>query len=274
MTMNPAPLHLDADYAASTEFGRSLVNSMFTVSLVVGLSVSELTLGTIVAKLRLHDVAFPKPVFAGDTLRVETEVVDARAVPIATRRGHRGVRTPRLQPARRPGLPRPANRPDAPERRGMTVKPMRVRSMLFVPGGRPELPAKVGRRTNSGTEVLYTRSQVRRAAHLADVPPIDQAVVAVRDTELFRADAEQARDLGYRGKISLHPLQVEAAHAIFTPSPEEIAHAREVLAAAQTGVGVVNGRMVDAVHVAMAQQVLARAPADQPGLLRDDLGPP
>ena len=78
MTMNPAPLHLDAEYAASTEFGRPLVNSMFTVALVVGLSVPELTLGTIVAQLGLSDVSFPRPVFPGDTIRVETEVVDAR----------------------------------------------------------------------------------------------------------------------------------------------------------------------------------------------------
>jgi acyl dehydratase len=79
MTMNPAPLHLDADYAASTEFGRPLVNSMFTLALVVGLSVPELTLGTIIAQLGLEEVGFPKPVFHGDTVRVETEVVDARA---------------------------------------------------------------------------------------------------------------------------------------------------------------------------------------------------
>ncbi|WP_199190093.1 MaoC family dehydratase [Mycobacterium sp. ENV421] len=78
MTMNPAPLHLDADYAASTEFGRPLVNSMFTVALVVGLSVPELTLGTIIAQLGLDNVSFPKPVFPGDTVRVETEVVEAR----------------------------------------------------------------------------------------------------------------------------------------------------------------------------------------------------
>lgn len=78
MTMNPAPLHLDADYAAGTEFGRPLVNSMFTVALVVGLSVYELTLGTIVAQLGMTDIAFPAPVFAGDTIRVETEVVEAR----------------------------------------------------------------------------------------------------------------------------------------------------------------------------------------------------
>ena len=79
MTMNPAPLHLDADYAAGTEFGRPLVNSMFTVALVVGLSVPELTLGTIVAQLGMTDVVFPSPVFPGDTVRVETEVVEARA---------------------------------------------------------------------------------------------------------------------------------------------------------------------------------------------------
>jgi acyl dehydratase len=79
MTMNPAPMHLDADYASRTEFGKPLVNSMFTVALVVGLSVPELTLGTIVAQLGLSDVAFPAPVFAGDTIRVETEVVEARA---------------------------------------------------------------------------------------------------------------------------------------------------------------------------------------------------
>ena len=78
MTMNPAPLHLDAEYAAGTEFGRPLVNSMFTAALVVGLSVAELTLGTLVAQLGLTDVTFPAPVFAGDTIRVETEVVEAR----------------------------------------------------------------------------------------------------------------------------------------------------------------------------------------------------
>jgi acyl dehydratase len=78
MTMNPAPLHLDAEYAASTEFGQVLVNSMFTAALVVGLSVPELTLGTIVAQLGMSDVRFPAPVFVGDTIRVETEVVESR----------------------------------------------------------------------------------------------------------------------------------------------------------------------------------------------------
>ena len=78
MTMNPAPMHLDAQYAAASEFGRTLMNSMFTIALVVGLSVPELTHGTIVAQLGLTDVAFPAPVFPGDTIKVETEVVEAR----------------------------------------------------------------------------------------------------------------------------------------------------------------------------------------------------
>ncbi|HEX3829040.1 MAG TPA: MaoC family dehydratase [Sporichthyaceae bacterium] len=78
MTMNPAPLHLDHEYAASTEFGQPLVNSMFTLALVVGLSVPELTQGTIIAQLGMTDVVFPAPVFHGDTIRVATQVVSMR----------------------------------------------------------------------------------------------------------------------------------------------------------------------------------------------------
>jgi acyl dehydratase len=78
MTMNPAPMHLDADYASRSEFGQPLVNSMFTVALVVGISVYELTLGTIVAQLGMDAIKFPAPVFHGDTIRVESEVVEVR----------------------------------------------------------------------------------------------------------------------------------------------------------------------------------------------------
>ena len=78
MTMNPAPMHLDAEYAARSEFGQPLVNSMFTLALVVGLSVPELTMGTIVAQLGMSYIAFPAPVFHGDTIRVETEIASAR----------------------------------------------------------------------------------------------------------------------------------------------------------------------------------------------------
>src|SRR3954464_1672412 len=70
LTHNPQPLHLDATYAESTEFGRIVVNGLFTLSLMVGLSVSDPTLGTLVANLGYDEVRMPKPVFVGDTLRV------------------------------------------------------------------------------------------------------------------------------------------------------------------------------------------------------------
>ncbi len=79
MTMNPAWLHLDFDYAENeTEFGRPLVNSMLTVAVVVGISVHETTLGTTVANLGFKEITFPAPVFHGDTIRVETEVKASR----------------------------------------------------------------------------------------------------------------------------------------------------------------------------------------------------
>jgi acyl dehydratase len=78
VTMNPQPLHLDAEFAASSEFGERLVNSMFTLALLVGITVYEVTLGTTVANLGFDEVTFPKPMFHGDTLWAETEVIDAR----------------------------------------------------------------------------------------------------------------------------------------------------------------------------------------------------
>jgi acyl dehydratase len=78
MTMNPQPLHLDAEFAKSTEFGRPLVNSIFTLGLVIGISVGDTTLGTTVANLGMTDVRFPKPVFYGDTVRVRTTVISKR----------------------------------------------------------------------------------------------------------------------------------------------------------------------------------------------------
>ena len=78
MTYNPAPIHIDHAYAATTEFGRPLINSLFTLGLVVGLSVQDTTLGTTVGNLGFGETGFPKPVFAGDTIRVETEVTALR----------------------------------------------------------------------------------------------------------------------------------------------------------------------------------------------------
>ena len=78
LTMNPQALHLDEAWAAQRPFGQRLVNSLFTLSTLVGLSVAQLTQGTIVANLGFSDVVFPKPVFHGDTLYAETVVVEKR----------------------------------------------------------------------------------------------------------------------------------------------------------------------------------------------------
>lgn len=78
LTMNTQALHLDAAFAAETQFGERLVNSMFTLSTLVGLSVAQLTQGTIVANLGFSEIAFPKPLFHGDTLYAETVVTDLR----------------------------------------------------------------------------------------------------------------------------------------------------------------------------------------------------
>lgn len=78
MTHNPQPLHLDVEAAKASEFGQILVNGTFTFSLMVGLSVSDTTLGTLVANLGYDKLTMSKPVFIGDTMRAETEVVEVR----------------------------------------------------------------------------------------------------------------------------------------------------------------------------------------------------
>ena len=78
MTHNPAQLHLDAEYMRTTEYGQRLVNSAFTLGLMIGISVGDTTLGTAVANLGWDEVRFPMPVFHGDTIRVETEVIELR----------------------------------------------------------------------------------------------------------------------------------------------------------------------------------------------------
>jgi acyl dehydratase len=78
LTHNPQPLHIDAEAARASEFGQILVNGTFTFSLMIGLSVAETTLGTLIANLGYDKLVMPKPVFLGDTLRVESEVTDLR----------------------------------------------------------------------------------------------------------------------------------------------------------------------------------------------------
>lgn len=78
MTMNPQPLHIDSHFAASTEWGRPLFNSMYTLAIMVGLTVQDTTLGTTIGNLGMTEVRFPKPVFAGDTLRARSKVMSKR----------------------------------------------------------------------------------------------------------------------------------------------------------------------------------------------------
>jgi len=79
LTHNPAPLHLDAEYMKGTEYGKPIVNSCLTLGFMVGISVGDTTVGTTVANLGWDEVRFPKPLFHGDTIHVETEVLEVRA---------------------------------------------------------------------------------------------------------------------------------------------------------------------------------------------------
>lgn len=78
LTHNPAPLHLDEEYMKDSEFGQRIVNSCLTLSFMVGISVGDTTVGTTVANLGWDEVRFPRPLFHGDTIRIETEVLEVR----------------------------------------------------------------------------------------------------------------------------------------------------------------------------------------------------
>jgi len=78
MTMNPQPLHIDADFASKTEWGKPLVNSLFTLGLLIGMTVGDTTLGTTIGNLGMSEVKFPAPVFHGDTIRARTTVLSVR----------------------------------------------------------------------------------------------------------------------------------------------------------------------------------------------------
>jgi acyl dehydratase len=79
MTLNPQPLHIDADFCArETEWGKPLINSLFTLGLMIGISVNDTTVGTTIGNLGMTDVKFPAPLFEGDSVRVETEIASKR----------------------------------------------------------------------------------------------------------------------------------------------------------------------------------------------------
>ena len=121
------------------EFGQPLVNSIYTFGLMVGVSVSDTTLGTLVANLGYDKLVFPAPVFVGDTLRCESEVHRRARVQVAPRRRDRHLGAPQLQPARRNGLRMHPLGAD-PQEAGMTLMP--PRSWLFVPADSEKKIAK------------------------------------------------------------------------------------------------------------------------------------
>lgn len=119
------------------------------------------------------------------------------------------------------------------------------------------------RRTAEGEEVLYARSRVLLAARGAGVLALDQAIPDVRDDDRFAADAAAGRDLGYDGKLCIHPRQVELSHAAFTPTADEVEAAARLLAefekalAAGDAAPLIDGRLVDEPLARRARAVLA-----------------
>jgi citrate lyase subunit beta/citryl-CoA lyase len=126
-----------------------------------------------------------------------------------------------------------------------------------------------GVRTEAGREVLYARSRVALAARMADVQAIDQIVATFSDPDRFLADAREGRAIGYRGKLCIHPSQVELAHQVFSPSEEECDWARRLLVAyehaerAGEAAIVFEGAMVDEPMARRARAILAAADSDR-----------
>ncbi len=122
-----------------------------------------------------------------------------------------------------------------------------------------------GRRTAAGAEVLFARSHVALEARLAGVPTLDQVVVDFRDDAAFERDAEAGREIGYRGKLCIHPSQVPIANRVFGATAAEVERARALIAAweegAARGVAAVefDGAMVDGPALRMARDTIERA---------------
>ncbi len=113
MTLNPQPLHIDFDFAAKSEWGKPLVNSLFTLGLMIGISVHDTTLGTTIGNLGMTDTIFPAPALPRrhDAGRDRGEV--GARVEVEARPRHRRVRAPRLQPGQQAGREMPAPGDDA-----------------------------------------------------------------------------------------------------------------------------------------------------------------
>ena len=116
MTLNPQPLHIDRHFCEQeTEWGQPLMNSLFTLGLMIGIQVSDMTVGTTIANLGMTDVKFPHPLFEGDTVHFTTEVLGKRESRSRPGRRHRRIPPPRLQSGRQAGrrMPPPGLHADA-----------------------------------------------------------------------------------------------------------------------------------------------------------------
>ena len=152
--------------------------------------------------------------------------------------------------------------------RGLLAADRIARAAADVPGllfGAEDLTAEIGiPRTLDGEELIYARSRVVIAATAAGVEPIDAVFVDLASPEGLRHDARRARAVGFTGKMAIHPDQIPVIHEVFTPSDEELARARRLIAAYEVararGEGVLrlDNQMVDAPLVARARRLLAR----------------
>lgn len=128
--------------------------------------------------------------------------------------------------------------------------------------GAEDLAASLGAtRTAEGTEVLYAREHVVLAARATGVDAIDTIYTDIDDRDSLRAETEFALQLGYDGKLAIHPAQIEPIHEAFTPDADRLRWARRVLEASETEHGVfeIDGRMIDAPLVAQAERIVERA---------------
>ncbi len=113
----------------------------------------------------------------------------------------------------------------------------------------------------------FARAMVATSAAAAGVPAVDTPEVGIRDLDHLRREAERARQFGFRAKCAIHPAQIPTLHQVFSPSSAELAwaekvlHAYEKTSAAGRGVATLDGRMIDAATVLMAQALLARRPS-------------
>ena len=109
MTLNPQPLHIDRHFCETeTEWGKPLMNSLFTLGLMIGISVNDLTVGTTIANLGMTETKFPHPLFENDTVHCTTEVLGQARIELASECGYRGIPASRLQPGRQAGRRMPA----------------------------------------------------------------------------------------------------------------------------------------------------------------------